>query len=135
MDDYRPLDLSGLCNAGLDVLDGRRPRVGEQVFHGIPFLIGDGANVEAPCFVVIEPGGASVRMPVDAHADRLIVAHRWLRPGGPELDPPPGTEIASYTVHLADGTSETVPIRERIEIAAIAEDGWDATAPFAAAGT
>ena len=135
MDDYRPLDLSGLCNAGLDVLDGRHPRVGEQLFHGIPFLIGDRADIAAPCFVVLEPGAGSVQIPVDAHADRLIVAHRWLRPGGPDRDPPPGTEIASYTVHLADGSSETVPIRERIEIAAIAEDGWDASSPFAAAGT
>jgi hypothetical protein len=136
VDDYEPLDLSGLCNAGLDVLDGhRRPPVGEQVFHGIPFLIGDRAGAEASCFLVLEPGGPSVRMPVGSHADRLIVAHRWLRPGGPELDPPPGTEIASYIVHLEDGTSEIVPIRERIEIAAIAEEGWDASAPFAAAGT
>jgi hypothetical protein len=136
VDEYEPLDLSAQCNAGFDVIDGqRRPDIGAQVFHGIPFLIGDGATANAPSFIILEPGGPSVTVPVGRRADRLIVAHRWLRPGGTGLDPPPGTTVATYTVHLDDGTDEVVAIRERIEIAAIAQDGWDAQSPFAAAGT
>jgi hypothetical protein len=134
--DYEPVDLSGVCNAGLKTLEGlRQPPIGDQTFHGIPFRIGDPADAEAPCFVVLEPGDAAVSVPLGRTADRLIVAHRWLRSDGRDPDPPPGTPVAEYVVHLDDDTSETVPIRERIEIGAVAEEGWDGNSPFAAAGT
>ena len=134
--DYEPVDLSALCNAGLETLEGRRsPPVGEERFHGIPFLIGDPAGAGAPCFIVLEPQGERVTVPIDRVGDRVVVAHRWLREGGPELGPPPGTVVGEYTFHLEDGSSEIVPIRERLEIEAVAEEGWDASGPFAAAGT
>ena len=132
--DYEPVDLSAICNAGPEVLEGpRTPPVGNVAFHGIPFLIGDAAG-GGPCFISLEPGGPGVTVAIDRAADRVIVAHRWLRRAGPELDPPPGTVVGEYTFHLADGTSEIVPIRERFEITAVANDGWDAQGPFAADG-
>jgi len=134
--DYEPVDLSALCTAGLEVLEGHRaPPIGERAFHGIPFRIGDPADVSASCFVLLEPGAAGISVPVGRIADRVIVAHRWLRRGGPEMDPMPGSVIASYTFRLQDGSVETVEIRERFEIAAAADEGWDASGPFIAAGT
>ncbi len=120
-DDYRPLDLSRVANAGLDALDTRSsPPTGHVALHGIPFQVAGG---DEPRFVLLEPGGATVDVPVDGRADRVIVAHRRLRHGGAELDPPPGAVQATYTFHLDDGTSETVPIRERIEIVAARRRG------------
>lgn len=133
---YEPVALTASCNAGLDILEGhRRPPIGSQAFHGIPFAIGDPEDPRAPCFVLLEPGSPAVTMPVDRRADRLIVAHRWLRRTGPEMDPVPGTVMAEYTIHLEDSTSEVVPIRERLEIGAAADEGWDASGAFLAAGT
>lgn len=134
--DYEPVDLSALCNAGLDILEGHRtPPIGARTFHGIPFAIGDPSDADAPCFILLEPGGASVTVPVTRHADRLILAHRWLRRGGPEMDPTPGTVMAEYTFHLDDGTTEAVGVRDRFEITAAADEGWDSSGPFIAAGT
>ena len=131
--DYVPLDLAEVARATVDVLDTRaRPPGGDVAFHGIPFQVAGG---DEPRFVLLEPEGTTVDVPVDGRADRVIVAHRRLRHGGAELDPPPGTVQATYTFHLDDGTSETVPIRERIEIVAVADDGWDGTVSFAAVGS
>ncbi len=54
--DYEPLDLSGLCNAGIDVLGGRSIDAGHRTFHGLPFQIGDPEDLDAPAFLVVEPG-------------------------------------------------------------------------------
>ncbi len=131
--DYYPLDLSEVATASLEVLDTeRKPPTGDVPLHGIPFRVAGG---DEPRFVLLEPGAPGVAVPIDGHADRVIVAHRRLRHGGPELDPSPGIVSATYTFRLADGTSDVVPIRERIEIAAAADEGWDASGPFAAAGS
>ena len=131
--DYEPVDLTAVCNAGLEVLEGHRtPPVGASTFHGLPFLIGDPADAGSPCFISLEPGDPAVTVPIDRPGDRVIVAHRWLRRGAPETDPPPGAVLGGYTFHLADGTSETAPIRQRLEIEAVADEGWDASGPFAA---
>ena len=134
--DYLPVDLSSTWNAGLEALEGHRtPPVGAATFHGIPFLIGDPATSGGPCFVVLAPGAEPTAVPIDRSGDRVIVAHRWLRRGAPAMDPPPGTLLGRYTFHLADGTSEVASIRQRLEIEAVADDGWDANGPFAAAGS
>lgn len=134
--EYEPVDLSAVCNTGLEILEGRRtPPIGAPIFHGIPFRIGDPSDGTAPCFVVLEPGGPSVTVPVNRPADHVIFAHRWLRHAGPETDPAPGTVMAEYTVHLDDGRSETISIRERFEITAVADEGWDGSSPFIASGT
>src|SRR5690349_5350586 len=97
---YQPVDLSAFCTVGLEILDGlRQPPVGVQHFHGIPFLIGR-ADGTGPSFISVEPEAAPLTIPVGRVADRVIIAHRWLRHGGPESDPDPGTEIATYTFAL-----------------------------------
>ncbi len=128
---YEPIDLSKLCNAGLDAIETRRvPPVGDQRFHGLPFLIG-GRDAEAG-FILLQPGGGGVPVPVGRKADRIVVAHR--RPG-PEEDPAPGTVVAEYAFHLEDGSTQRVPIRDRLEIAAATDEGWDASGPFLAVGS
>ena len=53
---YAPVDLTGWCNAGLELLAGQRqPPVGDQEFHGLPFRICNPGYASAPCFVVLEP--------------------------------------------------------------------------------
>jgi hypothetical protein len=130
---YEPIDLSSVATATVEALDTRRiPAAGDVSFHGIPFRVAGG---DEPRFVLLEPGGPAVDVPVDGRADRVIVAHRRLRHGGPEADPAPGTVVARYTFGSEDGTAHDVPIRERIEIAAAVDEGWDASGAFAAVGS
>jgi hypothetical protein len=132
MNGYEPIDLARWCNAGLEAIETmRKPPVGEQVFHGLPFSIGK----EERCFVLLDPGVPEITVPLGRRADRILIAHRRIRTDGPEADPPPGTIVAEYTCTLEDGSIERVPIRDRLEIAAAADEGWDASGPFHAAGS
>ena len=133
MADYEPIDLSKFCNAGIGIVSGGRlPPVGDQRFHGLPFLIGDPADSEAPCFVHLTPGEA-VTIPVGRAADRIIVAHRRL-PGDEDDEVVAGRVVAEYRFRVAAAPSpDFVPIRERLEIAAAPQEGWDASGPFLAA--
>ena len=51
MADYQPLDLSTLCNAGLEVLGANVDApLGKQAFRGLPFLVNaDGSK----CFIAL----------------------------------------------------------------------------------
>jgi len=140
---YQPIDLSGLCNAGAERLGGRAPAVGAQMFHGLPFLIGDPADPLAPCFIVLEPGTA-VTVPARRAADHVVVAHRRLPGGqgggpaaGPDGGPAVGSAVAEYTFLLAGAQAPavTAPVRERLEIAIAPEEGWDVSGPFLAASS
>ena len=131
MGGYEPVDLSAVTNAGVDAIDTRRiPPVGELTFHGIPFRIG-GADAATP-FVLLEPGSDATTIGVGRVADRIVVAHRRLR--REMREPRPGTVVAEYMIRFADGSSDPVPIRERIEIAPAADAGWDSSGPFQARG-
>ena len=135
MGDYEPVDLTPFCNVRIEDLGaGRRPPAGDQTFHGLPFLIGDAARPDAPCFVRIMPG-ERVTIPVDRAADRVIIVHRRQAAGEDEYVPP-GRLVAEYRFDLAAAEEPpvTVPIRERLEIGA-RSDGWDPSAPFLAAST
>jgi hypothetical protein len=133
---YAPVDIAAVCNAGLDEIETQRvPPVGDQLFHGIPFQIGPQDGDGGPCFIGLRPGGDPVSVPIGRAAGRIIVAHRRVRPGGPEDDPLPGTVVAEYVFHIGDGRAESVPIRERLEIAAAADEGWDTSEPFLATGS
>jgi hypothetical protein len=135
VDGYQPIDLSRWCNAGPDLLTGhRRPPAGDQVFHGLPFRIGDPQNPAAPCFLALESQTA-VTVPVGMTADHIIIAHRRL--AGGRGDPAVGSTVAEYTFRLAGRPPPgvAVPIRERFEIAVVPEEGWDANGPFLAASS
>jgi len=132
--DYEPLPLSAHCNAGVELYRPENltwegtylqslpsaPPTGRQVFHGLPFQIGDGSG-EAPCFVAFGLGGLfreAQSIPVGKTAEHVIFAHAVLETrlwqGGPL-----GVEIARYVFHYADGHQESAPIRERFEIGVI----------------
>ena len=130
MPDYLPLDLSALCNAGLDVLDEKpNTPIGEQLCRGLPFLVNDDP---ANCFIAFDRNSGGVTIPVNSRATGLILAHRLLKSdlmeGGPL-----GIPVADYVIRLAGsesagGESEggeeiRVPIRERFEIAHISLGG------------
>ncbi len=135
MSHYEPIDLSALCNADLEAIETRRhPPVGEQTFHGVPFVIGPRNGGPDRCFILLNPGGPAVNVAIGRVADRVLVAHRRLRQGGPHQDPPAGTVVADYAFRMEDGTSQVVEIRERFEIAAAADEGWDSSGPFLATG-
>ncbi len=136
MADYEPLDMSQHCNAGLEALGASRPPpFGDQVFHGLPFRIGDPSKPEAPCFVLIGPGEA-VTVPVGRAAERVVVAHRRL-PLRHDDDMTVGQVVAEYTFDVAEtGVSPlAIPIRERLEIALGRGEAWDSSAPFLAASS
>lgn len=108
--DYRPLDLDAWRDAGLSILDhGDTPPLGEQTFHGLPFLIGTDAE---RCFVAPE---APVAVPVGDRTYTVLFLHRLLGSRLLENDPV-GLAVAEYVFHYDDG-AERVPIRERFEIA------------------
>jgi len=113
-DVYQALDLSAYYNVGPEVLGGDlHPPIGSQLFHGLPFRIGDAGKA----FIAFEADlqRDSVTIPIAATAYSVIVAHRLL---GSQLmtGKPVGDEVATYVFVLADGTQHRVPIRERFEI-------------------
>ena len=100
MADYQPLDLSTLCNAGLDVLgaDTDAP-IGKQAFRGLPFLV----NADSSrCFIALNDASESVTIPVNQSVRRIIIAHRLLDSDlmeGGVL----GKPVADYVFRLAEG--------------------------------
>src|SRR3979411_1310747 len=118
-DVYRPLDLSALCNAGVEILGSdQQPPIGDPLFHGLPFGIGNGPNA----FIAFDANRDSLKVPIASTAHSVIVAHRLLS-SQLMAGQPPGEEVASYVFKLADGTQHTVPIRERFEIGDIGNWG------------
>ena len=115
-DGYRPIDINAVANAGSDVLgDGLQLPTGPQTFRGLPFDL-------APVLLGGEAGTGSVGIQVGAEATWLIFAHRLIDTSVYEGAPIGGT-VAEYVVNYADGATDTIPIRERFEIA-IPDDRW-----------
>ena len=142
MKEYEALDLSALCNAGIDVLgEGQTAPVGRQTFHGLPFLIGsDGRSSSDRRFVHVAGSAANVTIPVNRTARSVIFAHRLLE--SPQMARGVvGADVAEYVFHLSGGQSVQAPIRERFEIGVIlGSDLWSRMrgmmvgVPFAAIG-
>ncbi|MDE0503836.1 MAG: hypothetical protein OXI86_07130, partial [Candidatus Poribacteria bacterium] len=118
MKDYQPLDLSALCNAGLDILNEEASvSIGEQTLRGLPFLVGSSDSERADnCFIGFDAKGESVTIPINRSARRVIIAHALLESelseGGALAKP-----IADYVFRVSGGDEIRVPIRERFEIA------------------
>jgi hypothetical protein len=119
MPDYQPLDLSRLCNAGLDFIgDDARPAIGIQEFHGLPFLVADDP---ARCFIAFGGAGGNrpnVTVPVGQTARRVLFAHALLESTVLEGDNV-GRVVAGYVVRYADGETLRIEVRERFEIGVI----------------
>jgi hypothetical protein len=121
MPSYQTVDLSAVCNAGVDVLGdgpGDVP-LGRVDLRGLPFLIGSQQASAERCFLL---PGAPASVGIGRPAWRVIVAHRLLEPGGP-AGHAVGQPVADYVFHLAGGEVVTAPIRERFEIQVV-PPGW-----------
>jgi hypothetical protein len=117
MRDYEPLDLSALRNAGLELYPGgRKPPLGEQHLHGLPFLLGEGER----CLVRL--GEEPIRVKVGGRATRVLFAHALLESKLMEGEPV-GRVVATYRFHYEDGQSVEAPVRERFEVAEV-PTGW-----------
>lgn len=125
MNDYEPLDLANLCNAGPELFGPDfNPPLGAQLLHGLPFQVG--GEEGRPCLLgfgperplrsdpMILPIGQTALHVLFAHAQRDSLLH--------EGDPP-GRVIARYRFVFADGEHVEVPIRERFEIGSLPV-GW-----------
>jgi hypothetical protein len=113
MTDYEPLDLSSVYNVGVDFIHAQAaPKIGEQIFHGLPFHIGADA---ARCFIGFEAGAQPVSIPVNDTAFNLIFAHALLESQVLEGEPI-GRVLANYVVQYAGGEIVRLPIRERFEV-------------------
>jgi hypothetical protein len=119
---YEPVDLSAVCNAGLDVL-GDLPggtRIGRVDLRGLPFLIGAEQPSAERCFLLPH---APTPVGIGRPARWVIIAHRLLEPGAPNGHAV-GQTVAEYVFHLANGAAVTVPIRERFEIEVLQPPIW-----------
>jgi len=117
MKDYEAVDLSTLCNAGLSILeDGGKAPLGDQLFQGLPFKIGNGGT--GKCFLGFGKDICEdkIVIPIGKTAKRIIMAHRLLesdiQDGGMI-----GNHLADYIFQFEDGEEVVTPIRERFEIA------------------
>ena len=121
MHDYEPIDLSTLCNAGLEALgeDVSAP-VGQQSFHGLPFLIGSADSDGQRCFMGFGPRLRTepLSVPINATANCVIVAHALLESDLME-NGPVGKPVAEYVFRFEGGETVQVPLRERFEIAIV----------------
>ncbi|HEY2506467.1 MAG TPA: hypothetical protein VGI58_08115 [Streptosporangiaceae bacterium] len=121
MPSYEPVDLSAVCNAGVEVL-GSEPGdvpLGRVDLRGLPFLIGSEPPGAERCFLL---PGAPTSVRIGRHVRRVIVAHRLLEPGAP-AGHAVGQTVAEYAFHLAGGEVVVAPIRERFEIQVV-PPGW-----------
>jgi len=128
---FRPIDLRPACNTGLrdetagdgkggwtdqGANDLRNLPTGEQTLRGIPFQIID--SRDRACVVLRGKARQDVAntatFPVNQTCDTLYFLHAcaW----GGRI----GTQVATYTIAYADGTSTVVPLRNGNEIA----DWW-----------
>ena len=112
--DYEPLDISSLCNGGLELLEnGDGAELGQITMRGLPFLVGapDGAP-SGPCFIALDGSGSSVTVPIGAGVRNVIVAHRLIDGTDDSL----GEEVAEYVFHKAGGGEDRAPIRAGFQV-------------------
>ena len=107
MPSYEPVDLSAVCNAGVDVL-GDEPGdvpLGRVDLRGLPFLIGPEPKSAERCFLL---PGVPAQVGIGRNARRVIVAHRLLEPGAP-AGHAVGQAVAEYVFHPVSYTHLTLP--------------------------
>ncbi len=135
MSDYDPVDISQWANFGPELFDrgdkfadeswhpaSHGYPLGEQVFRGLPFRIGNGS--EDNCLVYFGTDGyrQPVELAIHSSPKWLIIAHRLLETNlysGEAV----GKLIATYSFRYADGREVECPIRERLEIS-VAPPRW-----------
>jgi hypothetical protein len=124
MPDYEPLDLTAHVNVGTDFAGPDiDPPVGEQMFRGLPFLIGsaEGEN-RFIGFTGNSDTDQSAEIEVGKAARTVLFAHTLLETKifkGECV----GHVVAEYLVKYANGTEHRIPVRERFEVAEVPV-GW-----------
>ncbi|NIM94035.1 MAG: hypothetical protein GTO18_10045 [Anaerolineales bacterium] len=120
MSDYKPVDLSNLCNVQPDwIEEGAQIPEGHQTLRGIPFFI-TSADSGEPTFIGFGSGAytESVEIPLAQCVHWVIFAHRLLDSEILEGEPV-GRLVAKYGFIFSDNEAVEVPIRERFEISAV----------------
>jgi hypothetical protein len=120
MADYDALDCSASCNRNHAALGLDRPfPTGSRTWRGLPFSVGgaDGSVIALGEGVAMQ----AVTIAIGRPARWVVVAHRLLDGMG-DRDRC-GRHCADYVVRFADLTEQTLPIRERLEIACV-DHGW-----------
>jgi hypothetical protein len=128
--EYQPLDLSQLCNAGAELYGAEaQPPAGAVTLRGLPFLIGGAAPDPQRCLISLAALEGPLAVPVGAAARHVLFAHALLDSRilkGETV----GSVVAHYSVRYTDGGLVQIPIRERFEIGAIPM--WWSAFPFLA---
>lgn len=124
---FRPIDLSTVCTTGFrdetagdgkggwtdqGANDLRNLPTGQQVFRSIPFSVGESCVVLRGKARQDVPN--EVTFPVNQTCDVLYFLHACAWAGRT------GSEVATYAIAYADGTTLSVPLRNGYEIA----DWW-----------
>lgn len=108
---YRPLDLSDVANAPVEIFEDPADVVlGDRLLHGLPFRFGDRQRA----VLRVDPG-TSTTIEAQGRPSWLIFAHAILEPDlyqGGRL----GDHVGGYTVEYADGTRVEHRLRQRFEI-------------------
>ncbi|WP_175987320.1 CehA/McbA family metallohydrolase [Microbacterium tenebrionis] len=109
--EYVPIDLSGVADVPVDIFeDPQDVRLGARTLYGLPFRFGDAERA----VLRVQPGG-SARIPIEAPARWLVIAHAVLEPdlfqGGAV-----GDEIGCYRLEYADNEEVSHTIHQRYEI-------------------
>src|SRR5438093_13499037 len=109
MNDYEPVSIASVCNAGVEVLGDAAADVqlGRVDMRGLSFLIGTEPPAKDRCFVVPE---APVSVEVGRAARRVVAAHRLLEPSAP-AGHGAGRVVADSLFHLPGGASPSLPLR------------------------
>src|SRR4051812_26793366 len=129
--DYEPLDLASVCTVAGEAVGIAAP-TGQLTLRGLPFRVVDPTDPRAPQFLLLEPGGGQVLVPVGGRPRRVVVAHRLL-PDGADVTTATGAVVGRYTFRYVDGGVAAVDIRRRFEIDVPQPEGWDFDVPFLAA--
>lgn len=114
---YRAVSLASVANAGFEVLArGDRPQLGQCTLRGLPFDI---PSDPGRCFLVLgRDYPTEAVIPLGGPALSLVFAHRLLESqildGGKV-----GTPVVDLTFRFDEGSSETVTLRDRFEIASL----------------
>src|SRR5262245_29863611 len=114
MASYAPVDLSAVCNAGVEVL-GDEPGdvpLGRVDLRGLPFLIGSDPPSAERCLLL---PGAPTSVGIGRRVRWVIVAHRLLEPGEP-AGHAVGQTVAEYVFHIAGGDGLVVGYGWRLEM-------------------
>ena len=119
--DYELIDISPLCDAGVECLPGEDPALGKQTMRGLPFTVGSPSDgPSANCYISLAGGDSSVTVPIGKTAHNVVFAHRQLETQQ-AANGPIGEHVADYVIQFEDSDTVTVPIRERYEISAVGD--------------